>query len=203
MVPSVRTVIHCKSCTLRHKWSTVHAIQAMVANQQATNIASACRHLKVDWHLFYRWKSLLEGDGKAQGETSVSASDNGETSDSCNTSVVSVAPVASSKNLFCGHLRSLHLGRLGMLASHEPALLQFVFEFCEQGVQVTTRMVRKFAEKIVPNFWERTHLVIRGQVIQRFLCRVGLTHHVGTHVAQANNKMSEAASREFMEFMRQ
>ena len=94
-------------------------------------------------------------------------------------------------------------GRLGMLASHEPALLQFVFEFCEQGIQVTTRMVRKFAEKIVPNFQERNHLVIRDQVIRRFLRRVGFTHCVGTHVAQANNKMSEAASREFMEFMRQ
>ncbi len=152
MVPSVRTVPHRKSYTLKHKRTTVRAVRAMVANQQATNIASACKHLNIDSHLFYRWKCLLEVDGKAQGETSGSASDYGETSDSCNTSVVSVAPVASSKNVYHGHLRSLHPGRLGMLASHEPALLQFVFEFCEQGIQVTTRMVRKFAVKIVPNF---------------------------------------------------
>ncbi len=152
MVPSLRNVPHHKSSTLKHKLSTVHAIRAMVANQQATNIASACRHLNVDRRLFYRWKSLLEGDGKAQVETSGSVSDNGEPSDSCNTSVVSVAPVASSKNLLRGHLRSLHPGRLGMLPSHEPALMRFVFEFCEQGIQVMTRMVRKFAKKIMPNF---------------------------------------------------
>ena len=166
MVPSVRNVPHRKSYTLKHKRSTVRAVRAMVPNQQATNIASACRHHNVDRCLFYRWKSLLEGNGKTQDETSGSASDFGETSDSCNTSVVSVAPVASSKNLLCGHLRSLHPNRLGMLASHEPALLQFVFEFHEQGIHVTTRMVRKFAEKIVPNFQERTHLVIRGQVVR-------------------------------------
>ena len=160
MVQSVRDVPHRKSYTLKHKRSTVCAVQAMVANQQATNIASACRHLNVDRRLFYRWKSLLEGDGKAQGETSGCASDYGETSDSCNTSVVSVAPVASSKNLLRGHLRTLHPGRLGMLASHEHALMRFVFEFCEQGIQVTTRMVRKFAEKIVPDFHKTTHRVI-------------------------------------------
>ena len=68
---------------------------------------------------------------------------------------------------------------------------------------MTTRMVRKFAEKIVPNFQVRTHRVLRNEVVRRFLRRVGLTDRVGTHVAQANNKMSEAASREFMEFMRQ
>ena len=102
-----------------------------------------------------------------------------------------------------GHLQTLHLGRLGMLSSHEPELLQFIFEFREQGIQVTTRMVRKFAEKIVPNFQGRTHRVLRNEVVRRFLRRIGLTHRVGTHVAQANNKMSEAASREFMEFMRQ
>ncbi len=140
-----------KSYTLKHKRSTVHAVRAMVANQQATNIASACRHLNVDQCLFYRWNSLLEEFGKAQGEMSGSASDYGETSDTCKTSVVSVAPVASSKILLRGHLRSLHPGRLGMLASHEPALLRLLFEFCEQGIQVTTRMVRKFAEMFMPN----------------------------------------------------
>ena len=58
-----------------------------------------------------------------------SASDSGEAADDCIMSVVSVAPMASLKNLLGGHLRSLLPGRLGMLASHEPALLQFVFDF--------------------------------------------------------------------------
>ena len=117
MVPSVRNVPYCKSYTLKHKWSTICAVRAIIANQQATNIASMCRHLNIDSHLFYRLKSLLEGEGKTQGETSGSASDSGETADSCNTSVVSVAPMASSKNLLCGHLWSLHPGRLGVLVT--------------------------------------------------------------------------------------
>ncbi len=78
MVPSVRTVPHRKSYTLKHKRSTVCAVQAMVANQQATNIASARGHLNVDRRLFYRWKCLLEEDGKAQGEMPGNASDSGK-----------------------------------------------------------------------------------------------------------------------------
>ena len=202
MVPSVRNAPDCKSYTLKHKRSTVHAIRAMVANQQATDIASAYRDLNVDRRLFYRWKCLLEGDGKAQGETSGSASDNRGTLDSINTTVVSVAPVSSLKNVLHGHLHTLHPGRLGMLSSHEPELLQFIFEFREQGIQVTTRMVRKFAEKIVPDFHKKTHRVIRSPVVRRYLRRVGLRHHAGTHVVQTNNKHSEAASREFMEIMK-
>ena len=87
-----------------------------------------------------------------QGEMPGSTSDYGGTADSSNTSVVSVAPMASSKIVLHGHLWTLHLGRLGMLASHKPSLLQFVFEFCKQGIQVTTRMIRKFAETVVPDF---------------------------------------------------
>ena len=96
-------------------------------------------------------------------------------------------PVSSLKNVLHGHLRTLHPGRLGMLSSHEPELLRFIFEFREQGIQVTTRMVRKFAEKIVPNFQVRTHRVLRNEVVRRFLSRIGLTHRVGTHVVQMNN----------------
>ena len=206
MVTSVVTKIReytCKSYTIKHKRSTVHAIWELVDSQQATNIASACRHLNVDRRHFYRWKKLLEGEGKPQGETSGSTSDSGEATDSSNMSVVSVASLISSKKLLRGHLRTLHPGRLGMLASHEHALMRFVFEFHEQGIQVTTRMVRKFAEKIVPDFHKKTHRVIRSQVVRRFLRRIGLTHRAGTHVAQTNNKNSEAASREFMEVMRQ
>ncbi len=131
MVPSVRTVIHRQSYTLKHKRSTVCTVLTLVANHQATNIPSVCRHLNVNHRLFYRWTSLLEGEGKTQGETSGSASDSGETADSCKTSVVSVAPMASSKKLSRGHLRSFLLGRMGMLASHKPVLFCFFFEFQE------------------------------------------------------------------------
>ncbi len=67
-----------KSYTLKLKRSTIHAIPAIVANQQASNIAFSCRHLKVDHCLLYRWKCLLEGEGNTQGEMSGSTSDSGK-----------------------------------------------------------------------------------------------------------------------------
>ena len=51
MVTSVITKIReytRKSYTIKHKRSTVRAVWELVDSQQATNIASACRHLNVN-----------------------------------------------------------------------------------------------------------------------------------------------------------
>ena len=108
---------------------------------------------------------------------------------------------ASTRKFLSGSLRSLHPGKTSILASKTTPLLRWIFEHCEQGLQVTTRMVRKVAEDIVPNFREKT-IVAKNQVVRRFLHRVGLTHRVATHVAQKSHHETEAASIEFMEFMR-
>ena len=130
----------------------------------------------------------------------------------CNMPMTDVTPVmtemqhltgilSSTRKFFSGNLRSLHPGKSSILASKTTPLLRWIFEHREQGVQVTTRMVRKVAEDIVPNFREKT-IVAKNQVVRRFLHRVGLTHRVATHVAQKSHHETEAASIEFMEFMR-
>ena len=108
---------------------------------------------------------------------------------------------ASTRKFLSGSLRSLHPGKTSILASRTTPLLRWIFEHREQGLQVTTRMVRKFAEDLVPNFREKT-IVAKNQAVRRFLHRVGLTHCVATHVAQKSHHETEAASIEFMEFMR-
>ena len=126
----------------------------------------------------------------------------------CNMPFTDVTPVTTAiimlptRKFFSGNLRSLHPGKSSILTSKTTPLLRWIFEHREQGVQVTTRMVRKVAEDIVPNFCEKT-IVAKNQVVRRFLHRVGLTHRVATHVAQKSHHETEAASIEFMEFMRQ
>ena len=85
------------------------------------NIITACKHANIQRSLFYRWKKLLKKDRQTTTEKKVP-----------------------------GHLRSLHQGRASILAPKENELLMFIFERCEQGIQVTARMVWKFAEKIMP-----------------------------------------------------
>ena len=62
-----------------------------------------------------------------------------------------VLPTMSTK-LLLGNLRSLHDGRISILAPIEENVLRFLFEYREQGIQVTTKMVRKFVEQRMPDF---------------------------------------------------
>ena len=55
-----------------------------------------------------------------------------------------------SNKLLIGKIRKNHSGRNSSLAPIENVLLRYVFENREQGIQVTTRMVRKYAEKKLP-----------------------------------------------------
>ncbi len=61
-----------------------------------------------------------------------------------------------SSKLLIGKIRKNHSGRNSSLAPIENVLLWYVFENCEQGIQVTTRMVRKYAEKNCPRFCKKT-----------------------------------------------
>lgn len=59
------------------------------------------------------------------------------------------------QKMFCAHHFSLHLGKVSILTVQETELVWFIFEFREQVIQVTTRMVRKFAENIQPEFEQK------------------------------------------------
>lgn len=196
----------CKSYTvnIKHKWATVCSIEAITANQNGS-IACTGRHLNIDSCHFYKWKSFSKEKWNAQSERSVTdevteISDTGESSVSIRASVASVAPVASCKNMCCRHIWSLHPDMVSILATHETALLQFIIEHRKQGFQLTTRMVRKFAEGIMSEF-QGIHRETRNQAVGHIFHRVGLTHHVVTHVVQKTPCESEVASKEFMEFM--
>ena len=55
-----------------------------------------------------------------------------------------------SSKLLIGKIRKNHSGRNSFLAPIENVLLGYVFENREQGIQVTTRMIRKYVEKKLP-----------------------------------------------------
>ena len=57
------------------------------------------------------------------------------------------------------------------------------------------------AEKLVPELCEKT-IQARDQIVRRFLTSAGLTHRVGTHVAQRDPKEMESVAQEFMSLMR-
>ena len=60
-----------------------------------------------------------------------------------------------SSKLLIGKIWKNHSGRNSSLAPIENVLLRYVFENREQGIQVTTRMVRKYAEKKLPSLLQK------------------------------------------------
>ena len=111
-----------------------------------------------------------------------------------------VPPVICSQSLLCGHIRSRHRGRQGVLESKETELLQWIFEHREQGIQVTTRMVRNYALKILPELQQKSRST-NDQAGRHFLDKIGLTHQVSIHVLQISHVETEDTPLEFMEFM--
>ena len=93
-----------------------------------------------------------------------------------------VVPMTVAK-ITNGHARSLNTRRVSFLAPKKMQLLHWLFEQCEQGLQVTTQLVQKVAEKLVPELCEKT-IHAQNQIVRRCLTSAGLTHCVGTHVAQ-------------------
>ncbi len=66
---------------------------------------------------------------------------------------------------------------------------------------MTNQLVQKVAEKLVPEIREKT-IYAQNQIVRRFLTSAGLTHCVGTHVAQRDSKEMESLAQEFMSLMR-
>ena len=73
-----------------------------------------------------------------------------------------------SSKLLCGKIRKNHSGRKSVLALVEKVLLWYVFENCKQGIQVTPRMVKKYAVKKLPSLLQKTREA-NCQVIRHFL----------------------------------
>ena len=53
--------------------------------------------------------------------------------------------------------QKVHKGRAGLLVGHSHDLLRFVFELREQGMGVSTRMIRRKAEELSRDFREKNY----------------------------------------------
>ena len=93
-----------------------------------------------------------------------------------------VAFLSQIKKNYHGNLCCFNLGKVGSLASKKMQLLHWIFEQREDGLQVTTRLIQKVAEKSIPKFCVKT-MSAREQVVRRFMHSVGLTNCLRTHTA--------------------
>ena len=59
-------------------------------------------------------------------------------------------PIIWWSKLLIGKTRKNHSGRKSFIYPVEKDLLQYVFNNCEQCIQVTTMLVRKHAKKLLP-----------------------------------------------------
>ena len=84
-----------------------------------------------------------------------------------------VLPNMTTK-LLHGNLRSLNDGRNSILAPIEEDLLQFIFEYCKQGIQVTTKMIRKFVKNLMPGYRLKARLP-RNNVFDVFSIKLAMT----------------------------
>ena len=199
------TSLSRKSYTIKHKRMTVRAVTAMV--EAGTTISSACNLASVERRQYYRWKRVVLGEkdthpkkAKATQATSVSAITEPVDQD-MNPGITGVASTVMYTKLLLGNLRSLHEGRISILAHIENDVMRFLFEYREQGIQVTTKMVRKFVEMLMPDFRLKSKCN-EDACIRRFLRQAGYTHRLSTHTAQKKPEETKAAASEFMEYMR-
>ena len=95
------------------------------------------------------------------------------------------------------NLRSLNEGRMSILIPIEMDLLQFLLEYCEQRIQITTNMVRK----VMPEFHPKSKIA-KEQCVQHFLHQAGYSCCLSTHTSQRKPEETMKASSEIMEYMR-
>ncbi len=147
----------CKSYTLKHKQSTVHAVEAFLSS--GVSIDEACALVRVERCVFYMWEKTLSHlkDGADNLTVEVATEMPVENEATFEITVVPpvVVPMIVAK-IINGHVRILYPGRVSILAPKKMQLLCWLFEQCKQGLQVTTRLVRKVAEKLVPELCEKT-----------------------------------------------
>ena len=175
---NVSRVSKRKSYSIEQKKNSVRTIKDLHSN--GLLVLATCRGLNLPHYYCHRWKKLL----KIVDELDTSNKAAGK-------------PVIIS-----GESRQFHHGRPGILQAVENDLTHALFELHEQGLQlqVNTRTVCKETSRLSENFRNKT-LLAKKAVIFRFLKRVGLTHHVSTHVAQKDHHERLQESLHFISMM--
>jgi hypothetical protein len=100
-----------------------------------------------------------------------------------------------------GSARKIHPGAPSLLRVIQDDLSQFVLRARHNGIQVSTRMIRQEAARLLPAFREKT-LLARNAAVGRFVKKMGLSHHAATHTAQKHYKETKEEASHFIEFMR-
>jgi hypothetical protein len=80
-------------------------------------------------------------------------------------------------------------------------LTQFVAATRTRGIQVSSRMVRHEACRLLPNFMSKS-INAREKAVLRFTKQMGLSHRAATHTAQKNYHETMEESRHFIEMMK-
>jgi hypothetical protein len=101
-----------------------------------------------------------------------------------------------------GTARKIHPGRPSLLQAIQEDLSHFIFEIRQRGIQVSTRMIRQEACRLLPAFRSKS-MEARKRIVTRFTKTMGLSHRAATHTAQKNFQETEEESRHFIEMMKE
>ena len=164
-----------KSFSLKDKRDFVLAIDSMVSTGMSRR--QACYHLGLSPMYYTRFKKVIE------------------TVDALEKSVTFV-PYKT-----IGTARKIHPGHPSILQAIKQDLSRFVFETRQRGIQVSTRMIRQEACRLLPNFRDKS-IVMKNSVVLRFTKSIGLSNRAATHTAQKHFHETEQESKHFIEFMK-
>jgi len=119
-----------KSYEIKDKRNYVQRVDELVSTGFSRR--KACMGLGIPLLYYSRWKKLIE---------KVDAINSGTEFVPYNTK---------------GTSRKIHPGRASVLVQVKQQLQQFMFRLCEQGVQVTNRIVLREAARLLPDFKDKS-----------------------------------------------
>jgi len=155
-----------RSFSSKEKREYVQAVELVFANHQGMSCCQACATIGFSQIYYIRFKKAIKKvDDLEQG----------------------VALVTQKIN---GTARRIHPGRTSILSVVQEDLSCFVFEDRQRGIQVSTRMLRQEAYRLLPSFRDKS-LEARKKAVNRFTKKMGLAHRVATHTVQRNYQETE------------
>ena len=142
-----------KSYELKDKRHIVQQIDGLVAGGFCSR-RKACAAVGIRPLYYTRWKKVLEKADELNSSTEF-------------------VPYNTR-----GTSRKIHPGRESVLAQVKEQLRAFTFKLCEQGVQVTNRMVMREAGRLLPTFKAKCaehrswrYITLRDQSVSRIVVR--------------------------------
>jgi hypothetical protein len=161
------------SYTLKEKRAVIAKIECLLKSGSAKRPNKACLAVGLDPRYYKQWKKQVDTQEQLKANQST---------------------VPFKISYKC---RKLHPGKPSLLYSISGQIERYIFELHEQGLQVTTRAVKIEASKLSSAFRVKSD-VAKKKIVERFVKRIGLTHRVGTHVAQKNHEETAQEAKDFI-----